>query len=54
MKIEFREIFDKDLLKVEDLLLKKVFWKIHLMKELDNISDLANIKKLKWHKNMRF
>lgn len=52
MKIEFREIFDKDLSKIDEILLQKIFWKINLMKEIKNISDLSNVKKLKWYKNI--
>lgn len=52
MKIEYREIFDKDLSILDDYLLQKVFWKINLIKNIGNILELTNIKKLKWYKNI--
>jgi len=51
MKIEYRELFDYDLLNLDSNYLKRVFEKINLIKELENINYLSNVKKLKWYKN---
>lgn len=50
MKIEYRELFDYDLSNLDSNYLKRVFEKINLMKSIDNISSLSNLKKLKWYK----
>ena len=48
MIVEFNENFDKDLVKIEKKLLKRLFIKISLFEKCKNINEISGIKKLKW------
>jgi len=51
MIVEFREKFDKDLLKIDNVIIKKIFIKISEIKQISNLRDLIAIKKLSWYNN---
>ena len=50
MIVEFRENFDKDLLKLDKKTILKIFDKINDFKNSTNLSDISWIKKMVWYK----
>jgi len=51
MIVEFREEFDKDLSKLDKVLIKRIFSKILILKEKNNLLEISGIKKLSWFEN---
>ncbi|USN58469.1 MAG: hypothetical protein H6767_09590 [Candidatus Peribacteria bacterium] len=51
MKVEFIELFDKDLSGIDKSLLKRIFTKINDIKCSPEINSIAGIKKLHGFKN---
>jgi len=51
MIVEFKENFDKDLSRLDKKIIFRVFNKIKLLKEINNLDDISWIKKLTWFHN---
>lgn len=51
MIVRFNEKFDKDLSKLDNILITRIFSKINLFKNSNNLTDIHWIRKLSWYEN---
>jgi mRNA-degrading endonuclease RelE of RelBE toxin-antitoxin system len=51
MIVRFNEKFDKDLSNLDKSLITRIFSKINLLKNSNNLSDIYWIRKLSWYEN---